>query len=360
MKSLGNPNVLSLNGKSYGGPNPPLIVAELSGNHQQSLDTALALVDAAADCGVDAIKLQTYTADTMTLDVEGPGFRIEDDDSLWKGESLHALYDKAHTPWEWHQAVFQRAADRGMLAFSSPFDASAVEFLESLDVPCYKIASFEMTDLPLVRRVAETGKPMIVSTGMASEAEIAEMLGVIASVKAQPPVLLKCTSTYPSTAENANLRTMPDMHQRFGVPVGLSDHSLGIGVAVAATALGACVIEKHFVLSRDSDAVDAAFSMEPAEMRLLVEECHRAYAALGQVHYGGAAAEQASFKFRRSIYVARDILEGEILTEDCLKVIRPGYGLPPREWDRVLGRRAACNLQRGTPLDWIHVADNEQ
>lgn len=359
MKHQATANVFYLNGKPYGGPNPPLIVAELSGNHQQSLETALALVDAAADCGVDAIKLQTYTADTMTLDVEGPGFTIEDDDSLWKGQSLHALYDRAHTPWAWHQAVFQRAEQHGLLAFSTPFDDSAVAFLEALDVPCYKIASFEMTDLPLVRRVAETGKPMIVSTGMASEAEIAEMLAVIASVKAQPPVLLKCTSTYPATADNANLLTMPDMHQRFGVPVGLSDHSLGIGVAVAATALGACVIEKHFVLSRDSDAVDAAFSMEPAEMRQLVEECRRAQAALGQIHYGGAAAEQASLKFRRSIYVARDVAAGEILTVENLKVIRPGYGLPPRDWDRVLGRRAAVTLRRGTPLDWTHVADDE-
>lgn len=359
MKPQVHPNVFYLNGVAYGGSNPPLIVAELSGNHQQSLDTALALVDAAADCGVDAIKLQTYTADTMTLDVEGPGFTIEDDDSLWKGESLHALYDKAHTPWAWHQAVFQRAAERGLLAFSTPFDATAVDFLESLDVPCYKIASFEMTDLPLVRRVAETGKPMIVSTGMASDDEIAEMLAVIASANARPPVLLKCTSTYPSTAENANLRTMPDMHRRFDVPVGLSDHSLGIGVAVAATALGACVIEKHFVLSRNSDAVDAAFSMEPEEMRQLVEECRRAHAALGRVHYGGAEAEQASFKFRRSIYVAQDIAEGDTLTGDNLKVIRPGYGLPPKDWDRVLGRRAAVALRRGTPLAWTHVADDE-
>lgn len=348
-----------LGDKVFGGDLPPLIVAELSGNHQQSLDVALALVDAAADAGVDAIKLQTYTADTMTLDVDGPGFNIEDDDNLWRGESLYRLYDKAHTPWDWHKAVFDHARKRGLLAFSSPFDASAVDFLEALDVPCYKIASFEMTDLPLVRRVARTGKPMIVSTGMASEAEIREMLAAVAEISTIKPVLLKCTSTYPSTAENAHLRTMPDMAKRFQVPVGLSDHSLGIGVAVAATTLGACVIEKHFVLSRDSGAVDAAFSMEPAEMRQLVIECRRAHSAMGEVRYGGVEAEQSSFKFRRSIYVARDIAAGELLTEQNLKVIRPGYGLPPREWDRVLGRHASRPLRCGKPLDWSDLTQDD-
>lgn len=353
------PNQLKLGDRAFGEGSPPLLVAELSGNHQGSLDVALSLVDAAADAGVDAIKLQTYTADTMTLDVEGSGFIIEDEDNLWRGETLYQLYDKAHTPWEWHRAIFERAASLGLLAFSTPFDTTAVDFLEQLGVPCYKISSFEMTDLPLIRRVAETGKPLIVSTGMASVDEIDEMLSTVREAGGGPPVLLKCTSTYPATADDANLRTLLDMRERFGTPIGLSDHSLGIGVAVAATALGCCVIEKHFVLSRESDAVDAAFSMEPGEMQQLVIECHRAHSAMGSIHYGGTETEVNSLKFRRSIYIAEDVAAGDILTAHNLKMIRPGFGLPPRDWHSVLGRKVSQPLKRGTPLSWEYIAEND-
>ena len=353
-------NSIRIGGHTWGGADPPLLVAELSGNHQQSLTTALALGDAAAAAGADAIKLQTYTADTMTLDAPGSEFMINDADSLWRGETLYALYDRAHTPWEWHRSLFERAQMHGLLAFSTPFDATAVDFLETLDVPCYKIASFEMTDLPLVSKVAATSKPLIVSTGMASIPEIAELLATIEQAGGQRPVLLKCTSAYPAGAEHAHLATMGDMRRRFKCPVGLSDHSPGIGVAVAAVALGACVIEKHFCLSRASGAVDAAFSLEPPELAQLTVECRQAWAAHGRVQYGGCEAEQTSRRFRRSIYVSRDIAAGEPLTAENLRIIRPGFGLPPRDWKQVLGRRAATTIPRGTALAWAHLAGGDE
>jgi pseudaminic acid synthase len=330
----------------------PFIIAEMSGNHNQSLDRALALVDAAADAGVDAVKLQTFTADTMTLDSSNPEFTIQNQSSLWKGQSLHKLYQMAYTPWEWHAAIMARANQRGLVCFSSPFDASAVDFLETLNVPAYKVASFECIDLPLIRRVAQTGKPMIISTGMASIAEIAEAVEAARQGGCQNLVLLKCTSTYPASPENTHLRTIPHMRELFGCPVGLSDHTMGIGASVAATALGAVVIEKHFTLRRSDGGVDAAFSLEPEELKSLVVETERAWHALGTVHYGHTEAEVHARTRRRSLYIVSDLKAGEKLTMDNLRAIRPGLGLSPKFLDIVLGMRVTQNISSGTPLSW--------
>jgi N-acetylneuraminate synthase len=330
----------------------PFIIAEMSGNHDHSLERALAIVDAAATAGVQALKLQTYTADTMTINIDEGEFFIDDPNSLWKGNSLYKLYQEAYTPWEWHKPIFDRCRERGILGFSTPFDESAVDFLEILDVPCYKIASFEMTDLPLIRKVAAIGKPMIISTGMATVAEIDETVRAARQAGCQDIILLKCTSTYPATPENTNLMTMPHMRDLFACQVGLSDHTMGIGVAVASIALGATVIEKHFTLLRADGGVDSAFSMEPAEMKALVTECSQAYAALGQVSYGPTQAEQASLRHRRSLYVVEDIQVGELFTENNVRAIRPGLGLPPKYLDVVIGRRAQKNVQRGTSVSW--------
>jgi len=331
---------------------PPFVIAEMSGNHNQSLDRALAIVDAAADAGAHALKLQTYTADTMTIDRADGEFFIADANSLWQGKSLYRLYEEAHTPWEWHGPIFERARQRGLLAFSTPFDESAVDFLETLDVPCYKIASFEMTDLPLIRKVAATGKPMIISTGMATLAEIDETVRTARAAGCRDLVLLKCTSTYPASPENTHLQTIPVMRQTFACEVGLSDHTMGLGAAVAAVALGASVIEKHFTLARADGGVDSAFSLEPAELRALVVETERAWQALGQVRWGGTEAEEKSRVFRRSLYVVEDIAAGTPFTRDNIRPIRPGLGLPPKYLDRVLGKTASRDLKRGTPLTW--------
>lgn len=333
----------------------PYVIAEMSGNHNQSLQRALSIVDAAALAGVDAIKLQTYTADTMTIKVDRPGFVIDDPQSLWHGRHLHDLYAQAHTPWEWHAPIFERAAAHGLHCFSTPFDDTAVDFLESLGAPAYKIASFECTDLPLIRKVAATGKPMIISTGMASLAEIDQTVRTARSHGARQIVLLKCTSTYPSTPENTHLRTLPVLREAFGCEVGLSDHTMGCGAAVAAVALGAVVVEKHFTLSRADGGVDAAFSLEPAEMKLLRVETERAWQALGGVQFGGSAAEQASKAFRRSLYVTRDVKAGERLTPDNLRAIRPGFGLPPVHLDELMGCTVSRDIERGTPADWAMV-----
>ncbi len=339
--------------RSVGPGHRPFVIAEMSGNHNQSLDRALAIVDAAADTGAHALKIQTYTADTMTLDVDDDAFRITDQGSLWKGKSLHKLYDEAHTPWEWHRPIFERARQRGMLAFSTPFDESAVDFLETLDVPCYKIASFENTDIPLIRRVAKTGKPMIVSTGMASVGELAETVEAIRGAGCEDFVLLKCTSTYPASPECTNVATIPHMRELFGCQVGLSDHTMGVGVAVAAVALGATVVEKHFTLARADGGVDSSFSLEPAEMAALVIETERAWQGLGQVSYGvQSAQEKKSLAFRRSLYVVRDLAAGEALTAEAVRAIRPGFGLPPKHQDAVIGRRVRHAVRRGTPLSW--------
>lgn len=330
----------------------PFVIAEMSGNHNQSLERALAIVDAAADAGAHALKVQTYTADTMTLDLARDEFFIEDTGSLWKGKSLYALYQEAHTPWDWHAPIFERARARGMIPFSTPFDETAVDFLESLGVDCYKIASFELIDLPLIRRVAATGKPLIMSTGMASVAEIQDAVDAARASGARDIVLLKCTSTYPATPENSNIVTIPHLRAMTGCEVGLSDHTMGVGVAVAAVALGATVIEKHFTLRRADGGVDAAFSLEPEEMRALVVETERAWLGLGQVRYGPTEAERASLRFRRSLYVTRDLKAGDSLSPDNVRAIRPGHGLPPKFLDVVLGLRVARDVKRGTPVTW--------
>lgn len=338
--------------RSIGADAPPFIIAEMSGNHNQSLEVALQIVEAAARAGAHALKLQTYTAETMTLDLSEGEFFIKDPGSLWAGTSLYELYEKAHTPWEWHAPIFARAKELGMLAFSTPFDDSAVDFLESLDVPAYKIASFENTDLPLIRRVAATGKPLIISTGMASIAELDESVRAAREAGCKDLVLLKCTSTYPATPLNSNVRTIPHLRELFGCEVGLSDHSMGVGVSVAAVALGATVVEKHFTLDRAAGGVDASFSLEPAEMASLVVETERAWQAMGQVHYGVTEAERKSLVYRRSLYVTADMAPGDTFSRDNLRAIRPGLGLPPKHTDAVLGRRARAPIKRGTPLDW--------
>jgi pseudaminic acid synthase len=332
-----------------GAAHKPFIIAEMSGNHNQSLERALAIVDAAADAGADAIKLQTYTADTMTL----PGaLTIEDEGSLWKGRELYDLYQEAYTPWEWHQPIFERARERGIIAFSSPFDETAVDFLESLGTPLYKIASFENTDHPLLRKVAATGKPVIMSTGAATVQEIAEAVQVLREEGCLELILLKCTSTYPATPENTNLRTIPHLRELYQVQVGLSDHTMGVGASVAAVALGATVIEKHFTLSRADGGVDSAFSLEPQELKSLVEESERAWLALGQVQYGVQRAEEKSRLFKRSVYAVKDIQAGEELTKENIRVIRPGLGLAPKHYEELLGKKASQDIKAGTSFSW--------
>lgn len=330
----------------------PFIIAEMSGNHNQSLERALAIVDAAAAAGVDAIKIQTYTADTMTLDIDTGEFFIADQDSLWKGETLYQLYEKAHTPWEWHKPIFDRCKEHGIMGFSTPFDDTSVDFLEELGVPCYKIASFENIDLPLIRKVARTGKPIIASTGMTTVSELADLVQTARDNGCADLTLLKCTSSYPSSPEGTNLRTISHMRELFGCDVGLSDHTLGIGVAVASVALGATVIEKHFTLSRADGGVDAAFSLEPDEMAQLVRECRAAALAMGEVRYEMAEQEKKSLQFRRSLYIAEDMRAGDVLTEKNLRRIRPGHGLSPKHYDALLGQKVRCDVKRGTPMSW--------
>ncbi|MBK7563234.1 MAG: pseudaminic acid synthase [Propionivibrio sp.] len=330
----------------------PFIIAEMSGNHNQSLERALEIVEAAARSGAHGLKIQTYTPDTMTIDLDEREFHISDPNSLWAGNSLYKLYGEAHTPWEWHKPIFERARELGIIPFSTPFDDTAVDFLESLDVACYKIASFENTDLPLIRRVAATGKPLIISTGMATAAEIDEAARAVREAGCHDLVLLKCTSTYPATPENTNVSTIPHMRELFGCEIGLSDHTMGIGVSVAAVALGATVIEKHFTLRRADGGVDSTFSLEPEELRTLVVETERAWQALGSVSYGLGEAEKKSLVFRRSIYIAEDVKAGEILTEANLRCIRPGFGLAPKYYDNLLGRRVNRDVDKGTPMSW--------
>ena len=341
--------------RPIGRDHAPFVIAEMSGNHNQSLERALEIVEAAAASGAHAIKLQTYTADTMTLPVATGEFFIDDERSLWYGHSLHELYQIAHTPWDWHQPILARAKELGIIAFSTPFDETAVDFLESLDAPCYKIASFENADLPLIRKVAGTGKPMIISTGMATLAELDETVRTARADGCNDIVLLKCTSTYPATPENSHLNTIPHLRDLFGCEVGLSDHTQGIGAGIAAVALGATVIEKHFTLSRADGGVDSAFSMEPHEMAALVTETERAWQALGGIQYGPTEAEQGSLRFRRSLYVVQDIKAGEVLTSENLRCIRPGYGLAPKHYETLLGRRVNRNLAMGTAMDWTFL-----
>ncbi|TKB05597.1 pseudaminic acid synthase [Desulforhopalus sp. IMCC35007] len=330
----------------------PFIIAEMSGNHNHSLERALEIVSAAAKAGAHALKIQTYTADTMTLDLNEGEFFISDPNSLWKGKSLYELYQEAHTPWEWHKPIFDRCRELGIIGFSTPFDDTAVDFLETMEVPCYKIASFENTDIPLIRKVATTGKPLIISTGMATVAELDETVRAARGAGCKDLILLKCTSTYPATAENTNLQTIPHMRELFGCEVGLSDHTMGIGVSLASVALGATVIEKHFTLNRSDGGVDSTFSMEPHEMSQLVQETERAWQALGRVSYGPMEKEKKSLIFRRSIYVVEDLHTGDQLNNKNIRSIRPGYGLSPKYMDTVLGMKCNRDVKRGEPLSW--------
>ena len=344
---------IEIQDRKIGNNHPPFIIAEMSGNHNQSLERALEIVEIAAKTGVHALKIQTYTADTMTLDLDRDEFFINDPKSLWYGKSLFELYQQAYTPWEWHKPIFDRCRELGIIGFSTPFDFTAVDFLESLDVPFYKIASFENTDLPLIRKVASTGKPIIISTGMAAIAELDETITTAKQAGCQNLILLKCTSSYPSTPKDTNLLTIPHLRDLFDdIQVGLSDHTLGIGVAIASVALGATVIEKHFTLNRADGGVDAAFSMEPQEMKQLVIETERAWQAMGKISYGVTAAEQKSLIFRRSLYIAQNMQSGDILTPDNLRAIRPGQGLPPKYYNLLLGKKIKVDVQAGTPVKW--------
>lgn len=343
---------ITIRGRRIGIGISPFIIAEMSGNHNQSLDRALEIVEAAAKAGANALKIQTYTADTMTLDLSRGEFYIDDPESLWKGKSLYDLYKEAYTPWEWHRPIFDRCSQLGIIGFSTPFDATAVEFLESLDVACYKIASFENTDIPLIRKVASTGKPMIISTGMATMSELDETVRAAREAGCEDIILLRCTSTYPATPENSNLITLPHMRDLFRCQVGLSDHTMGIGVALASVAMGATVIEKHFTLSRADGGVDAAFSLEPEEMHALVIECERAWQALGKISYGPTEKEKLSLQYRRSLYVALDMKMGEVFTRENLRAVRPGFGLPPKYYEYLIGKKVKEDVKKGTPVTW--------
>jgi N-acetylneuraminate synthase len=340
-------------GRAVGPDQPPLVIAELSGNHNRSLDRAVALIDAAAEAGAEAIKLQTYTPDTITLAHDGPGFRIEG--GLWAGRTLHDLYAEAYTPYEWHAPLFAHARARGLICFSSPFDETAIDLLEGLDAPAYKIASFEAVDLPLIRRAAATGKPLIISTGMTSPEEIGEAVAAARAAGAGGVALLHCVSAYPARFEDANLRAIPRLAADYGCVVGLSDHTPGTAAAVTAIALGACIIEKHFTLDRADGGPDAAFSLEPAELKRLVEDCRHAWEALGDARLARAPAEEANKQFRRSLYVVRDVAAGAAITSEDVRSIRPGFGLPPKALPDVLGRPAARDLKRGEPVAWDMV-----
>lgn len=330
----------------------PFIVAEMSGNHNHSLEQALKIVDAAADAGVNALKIQTYTADTMTINKSDKEFLISDSNSLWRGESLYSLYQKAYTPWEWHKAIFGRCKEKGIVGFSTPFDFTAIDFLEKLDCPVYKVASFENIDLPLIKRIAQTGKPMIVSTGMANLSELEELVCTAKMNGCSDLTLLKCTSSYPAEPAGTNLLTIPHMRDLFRCNVGLSDHTLGIGVAVASIALGATVIEKHFTLSREDGGVDAKFSLEPKEMTQLVRECNVAYKSLGTINYNVQKQEEKSLAFRRSLYIVQDMKSGDVISEQNMRSIRPGLGLAPKYYEAVLGKRVKSDVSKGTALSW--------
>ncbi|MGQ0553983.1 MAG: pseudaminic acid synthase [Planctomycetota bacterium] len=346
---------MRLGTREIGREHPPFVIAELSGNHNQSLERALELVDRAAAAGADAVKLQTYTADTMTLDLRTPDFMVSEPGSLWQGRSLHDLYAEAMTPWDWHAPIQQRCRERGLEFFSTPFDDSAVDFLEQLGVAFYKVASFEATHIPLLRRVGATGKPVVLSSGLATLEELTLAAATLRTAGCRELVILKCTSAYPAQPEHANLRTLPVLSETLAVEVGVSDHTMGLAVPLAAIALGACVIEKHFTLSRAEGGVDSGFSLEPDELALLVREARATWAALGRVHFGPSEGDRSSEKYRRSVYAARDIAAGERLTPENLRIVRPSFGLEPRHYDFVLGRTATQAIPRGTPLRWEHV-----
>ncbi len=350
MKDNNNP-CIEIAGRSIGAGYPAYVIAEISANHNQDIREAKDLIGIAKNCGADAVKLQTYTPDTLTIDCDNEWFQIGKG-TLWEGQNLYQLYNEAYTPWEWHEELCAHAAEVGIVLFSSPFDESAVELLEDLNVPAYKIASFEMVDHPLIRKVAETGKPVIISTGMASLAEISEAVEVFRAAGGRELALLKCTSAYPAPAEEVNLLRIPHMAEAFGVPVGLSDHTMGGTVPTAAVALGACIIEKHFTRSRGTPGADSAFSLEPDEFKAMVGAVRMAEAAVGGVNYSLTEKEVASRVFRRSLFVVEDVAEGAVFTAGNVRIIRPGYGLAPKHIDKVLGKSASRDIDRGTPLSW--------
>jgi len=345
-------NLININQRFIGKPYRPFIIAEMSGNHNHSLERALKIVDAAAECGVDALKIQTYTADTMTLNLNTNEFSITDNNSLWKGRSLYDLYKEAYTPWEWHKPIMDRCHEKGIIFFSTPFDETAVDFLEDLGVLLYKVASFENTDIKLIEKIAKTQKPVIISTGMASIAELDDIVQTMKKQENDKLIFLKCTSAYPATAKEANLKTISHLQNMFNVNVGLSDHTMGIGVSLASIPLGATVIEKHFTLSRSDGGVDSAFSMEPAEMKLLVDESLKAWEAIGEISYIKSKSEQASAKFKRSLYITKDLKSGEILSKDNIKAVRPGFGLSTKYYDHIIGRKVTRDVKKGTPVSW--------
>ncbi len=334
----------------------PFIIAEMSGNHNQSLDNALNIVQAAADSGAHALKLQTYTADTLTLDVKDGDFLIDNKDSLWKGKSLYDLYDVAHTPWEWHTPIMEKAKDLGMLCFSSPFDETAVDFLEDLNVPAYKIASFENSHLPLIRKVASTGKPIIISTGLSTLSQINETVSLLNQEGCKNFALLKCTSSYPSSPKNSNVITIPHMRNMFDCEVGLSDHTLGIGAALAAVSHGASIIEKHFTLNRSDGGVDSAFSLTPDELKSLVDESERTWQSIGKVSYGPLKSEIDSLIFRRSIYISKDMKKGEKFSPENIRIVRPGHGLEPKYYEILLGKKINQDAKKGTAVIWNMIS----
>ena len=341
---------ISIDGRKIGTDYAPYIIAEMSANHNGSIENAFKIIEQAKRCGADAVKLQTYTADTITLNSRAPEFMIRG--TLWDGQSLHELYQKAHMPWDWHKPLFDFAREQGITIFSSPFDFSAVDLLESLNAPAYKIASFEMVDLPLIRYVAQTGKPMIISTGMADADEIAEAVETAKSAGCRELVVLHCVSGYPAPAADYNLRTLPDMAARFGTLVGLSDHTLDNTTAVASVVLGACVIEKHFTLDRNGGGADDSFSLEPDGLQALCRDSKTAWQALGRVHYGLKSSEQGNVQFRRSLYFVKDLQKGDMIDETCIRSVRPGFGIAPKHFDELIGKRLTRNVQANTKTDW--------
>jgi N-acetylneuraminate synthase len=344
-------------GRRIGPDYPPYVIAELSANHNGSLAAALSLIEAAAEAGADAIKIQTYRADTITIESDKPEFRIEG--GLWDGQTLYELYEQAHTPWEWHAELFARANDVGITMFSSPFDFTAVDLLEELEAPAFKIASFEAVDLPLIRRVAGAGKPVIISTGMSDEAEIESAIGAAREAGCEDLIVLHCVSGYPAPASDYNLRTLADIGARHDVVVGLSDHTLGNATAIAAIALGACVVEKHFTLDRDGGGPDDSFSLEPPELKALCRDCRIAWEALGEVDYTRKQSEKGNVQFRRSLYVVADVKAGDTVTPDNVRSIRPGFGLAPRHYDDILGRTFGRDVSRATPVSWDLFVDED-
>lgn len=348
---------IEIQGRKIGDQHKPFVIAEMSGNHKGSLERALEIVEMARQAGVDALKLQTFVPDAMTLDMDDDSFVVQNKKSLWYGRSLHSLYTEAQTPWEWHKKIFERCKQLGLICFSTPFHAAAVDFLEELETPCYKIASFENTDLALIRKTANTKKPLLISTGMATFDELEDALNAAREEGCKDIVLMKCTSSYPADPADMHLRTIPYLKERFGVPVGLSDHSLGIGVAVASIACGASVIEKHFTVNRKDGGVDAAFSMDESDMKSLTDEVTRAWLALGTVQNGPTEAEKSSLIFRRSLFIVKDLKAGECLTNANMKALRPGLGISPKYFESLFGKRVAKNVGKGTPVTWDLIED---